>query len=151
MNIKIDYEDGIASINKSIQGLPETLQEKEKVVLKKIGNSIKKNVIKYMRVSDIEQRAKNVQPSNYDGSKPYVNMKNDVKRSVRKDKSGNYYVSVRGGKMTGFKWGPVSDGHIARDGTTFVQGDHFMQRAVSASAGDVDRMIDAMIKEIVDD
>ena len=100
MNIKIDYEDGIASINKSIQGLPETLQEKE---------------------------------------------------TVRKDKSGNYYVSVRGGKMTGFKWGPVSDGHIARDGTTFVQGDHFMQRAVSASAGDVDRMIDAMIKEIVDD
>ena len=146
MDIKIDYEDGIASINKSIQGLPETLQEKEKVVLKKIGNSIKKNVIRYIRVSDIEQRAKNVQPSNYDGSKPYVHMRNDVKSSVR-----NYYVSVRGGKMTGFKWGPVSDGHIARDGTTFVQGDHFMQRAVSASAGDVDRMIDAMIKEIVDD
>ena len=62
MDIKIDYEDGIASIDKSIQRLPEALQEKEKVVLRKIGNSIKKNVIKSMRVSDIEQRAKNVQP-----------------------------------------------------------------------------------------
>ena len=51
--------------------------------------------------------------------------------------------------MTGYKWGPVSDGHIARDGVTFVQGTNFMGRAVTASEGDTNKIIDEMLKKVV--
>ena len=146
----MDYAEGIASIDEMLADLPEKLQGQEKIVLRKAGNAIKKNVLRYMRNSDIEQRAKEVSPSNYDGSRPYVHMKDDVKSSVRKDKMGNHYVSVRGGKMTGYKWGPVSDGHIARDGTTFVPGNNFMGRAVNAAEPEVERLIDEMLNKVAD-
>ena len=146
----MDYEEGVAEIDEMLKNLPVQIQDQEKVVLRKVGNAIKKNVLRYMRTSDVEQRAKEVFPSNYDGSRPYVHMKDDVKSSVRKDKLGNYYVSVRGGKMTGYKWGPVSDGHIARDGTTFVPGNNFMGRAVNASEPEVDKLINDMLKKVAD-
>ena len=146
----MDYEEGVAEIDEMLKNLPVQIQDQEKVVLRKVGNAIKKNVLRYMRTSDVEQRAKEVSPSNYDGSRPYVHMKDDVKSSVRKDKLGNYYVSVRGGKMTGYKWGPVSDGHIARDGTTFVPGNSFMGRAVNASEPEVDKLINDMLKKVAD-
>ena len=146
----MDYEEGVAEIEEMLKNLPVQIQDQEKVVLRKVGNAIKKNVLRYMRTSDVEQRAKEVSPSNYDGSRPYVHMKDDVKSSVRKDKLGNYYVSVRGGKMTGYKWGPVSDGHIARDGTTFVPGNNFMGRAVNASEPEVDKLINDMLKKVTD-
>ena len=146
----MDYEEGVAEIDEMLKNLPVQIQDQEKVVLRKVENAIKKNVLRYMRTSDVEQRAKEVSPSNYDGSRPYVHMKDDVKSSVRKDKLGNYYVSVRGGKMTGYKWGPVSDGHIARDGTTFVPGNNFMGRAVNASEPEVDKLINDMLKKVAD-
>lgn len=146
----MDYEEGVAEIDEMLKNLPVQIQDQEKVVLRKVGNAIKKNVLRYMRTSDVEQRAKEVSPSNYDGSRPYVHMKDDVKSSVRKDKLGNYYVSVRGGKMTGYKWGPVSDGHIARDGTTFVPGNNFMGRAVNTSEPEVDKLINDMLKKVAD-
>ena len=146
----MDYEEGVAEIDEMLKNLPVQIQDQEKVVLRKVGNAIKKNVLRYMRTSDVEQRAKEVSPSNYDGSRPYVHIKDDVKSSVRKDKLGNYYVSVRGGKMTGYKWGPVSDGHIARDGTTFVPGNNFMGRAVNASEPEVDKLINDMLKKVAD-
>lgn len=146
----MDYESGIASIDEILNDLPAALQDQEKTVLRKVGNVIKKNVKSVMVKSDVEQRAKKIMPSNYDGSKPYVHMKDDIKSSVRKDKNGNLYVSVRGGKMTGFKWHYVNDGHLARDGTTFVPGNGFMARAVQASEGDVDKLIDEMLRKVVD-
>lgn len=146
----MDYEEGVAEIDEMLKNLPVQIQDQEKVVLRKVGNAIKKNVLRYMRTSDVEQRAKEISPSNYDGSRPYVHIKDDVKSSVRKDKLGNYYVSVRGGKMTGYKWGPVSDGHIARDGTTFVPGNNFMGRAVNASEPEVDKLINDMLKKVAD-
>lgn len=151
MKVSIDYKEGILAIDEMLKCLPAKLQDQEKMVLKKVGTVIKKNVLRYMRESDVEERAKAVSPSNYDGSRPYVHMKDDVKSSVRKDKMGNQYVSVRGGKMTGFKWGMVNDGHISRDGSTFVPGNNFMGRAVSVSESEVDRLINDMLKKVADD
>ena len=151
MKINIDYKEGIASIDETLSRLTPELQEQEKTVLRKIGNIIKKNAKQYMIKSDIERRAKDIPPSNYDGSRPYIHMKDDIKMSVRKDKQGNHYVSVRGGKMTGYKWGPVSDGHIARDGTTFVPGNRFMAKTVQASEPEIDKLIDEMLKAVADD
>lgn len=150
MDVNIEFEDAISGIDDIINNLPPELLDQEKVVLRKIGNAVKKNVKRYMEKSDIEQRAKKVAPSNYDGSKPYKHMKDDIKSSVRKDKLGNYYVSIRGGKMTGYKWHMVSDGHLARDGSTLVTGDNFMKKAVQDSEADVDKLIDEMLRKVTD-
>lgn len=146
----MDFENAVTSIDEMIGGLPKELQSQEKIILKKVGQGIRKNVIRFLHNSDVESRAKQIMPSNYDGSRPYTHLKDDVQSNVRKDKMGNFYVSVHGGKMTGYKWGSVSDGHIARDGITFVQGTNFISRAVSASEGDVDKLIDDMLKKVVE-
>lgn len=146
----MDYTEGIAAIDEALNHLPDALKGEERTVLRKIGTSVKKNVVRLLHESDVETRAKEIRPGNYDGSRPYVHMKDDVKSTVKKDKQGEYYVSIKGGKMTGFKWGPVNNGHIARDGTTFVPGTHFMDRAVQASSGDVDKIVDELLRKMVE-
>lgn len=150
MNVTLNYEEGIAAIDEVLKRMPAALADQERTVLKKAGNIIKKNTVRVMVQSDMEQRAKEIPPSNYDGSRPYVHMKDDVKATVKKDKLGNLYTSVKGGKMTGYKWGPVSDGHIARDGATFVPGNHFMAKAVNMSESDIEKLIDGMIRKVTD-
>lgn len=138
------------SINNKILNMPKELRESEDKVLRKAGNVIKKNVERFLRDSNVEERAKEISPSNYDGSKPYVHMKDDVKTKLKKDKLGNRYVSVRGGKFTGYKWHMLDQGHIARDGVTFVPGNNFIGCALAASESDMDRIIDEMLKKVVE-
>ena len=107
-------------------------------------------MVQFLHNSDVELRAKQIMPSNYDGSRPYIHMKDDVKFAVKKDKRGNLYVSVKGGQHTGYKWAAVDTGHIARDGATFVPGLNFISRAMNASEGEVERMIDDLIRKVVD-
>lgn len=147
--IEIEYEDEIHAINESLLNMPKEILDQENVVLRKVGNVIKKNVIRCLPESDVETRAKEIPPSNIDGSRPYIHMKDDVKSKVKKDKNGNHYVSIHGGKLTGFKWHMLDQGHIARDGSTFVPGNNFIGRAMAASEGDVNKIIDDMLKKVV--
>lgn len=148
MRITLEYKEQISSIDQMLRDLPKELQAEERKVLSKIGPAIKKNVIHYLHRSDIEERLKS-EPRNYDGSRPYVHVKDDVKFIVRKNKEGNLYVSVKGGKYTGFKWLQLNDGHIARDGKTFVHGTKFMDRALQASEGDIESAIHDLMKKVV--
>lgn len=150
MEINMDYQEAILDINDMLTNMPKELEEQEKIVLRKIGNVIKGNVVKYLHHSDVETRAKQILPSNYDGSKPYVHMKDDVKYKVKKDKLGNYYVSVGGGKYTGYKWIFMDVGHISRDGSSFVQGTNFTTKALNSSEGEIEKNINEMIKKVVD-
>lgn len=145
----MDFEDGIRSINHILDRMPDVMEEQAKTVLEKSGTEIKKQVLRVMAESDIEQRAKDIAPSNHDGSKPYVHMKDEVRKTVKKTESGIPYVSVKGGKMTGYKWHMVSDGHIARDKRTFVPGNNFMGKALSAAEKQIDQLIDSMIEEVI--
>ena len=145
----MDYEQPLADINEAIMNIPRELIDSEDKVLRKIGNVVKKNAVRFLYNSDIEQRAKEISPSNYDGSRPYVHMKDDVRFKLRKDKYGNRYVSIGGGKYTGYKWHLLDQGHVARDGRTFVPGTNFIGRAVSASDADVDKVIDEMLKQVI--
>lgn len=129
--------------------LSPKLEGEEKVLLRKAGASIKKNVIKYLHYSGIESRLKG-EPRNYDGTRPYVHIKDDVLYVVKKNKLGNYYVSIKGGKYTGYKWLPLNDGHIARDGKTFVPGLRFMERALQASERDIETIIHDAMKKVVE-
>lgn len=150
VGIELEYEDEIYAINEAILNMPKELLDKEDSVLRKIGNVIKKNVINCLSESDVERRAKDISPSNFDGSRPYVHMKDDVKSKIKNDKNGNRYVSIHGGKMTGFKWHLLDQGHIARDGITFVAGNNFIGRAMAASEGDVNKIIDEMLQKVVE-
>lgn len=149
MEINVDYREAIFDINEILNNMPKELEEQEKVILKKIGNLVKGNVVKFLHHSDVDARAKQIMPSNYDGSKPYIHMKDDVKYKIKKDKLGNYYVSIGGGKKTGYKWVFIDNGHIARDGTTFIPGTNFTTRAINNSEGEIEKSIDEMIKGVV--
>ncbi len=148
MRTTLEYKDQISAIDQMLRDLPKELQAEERKVLSKIGPAIKKNVVRYLHNSDIEARLKS-EPRNYDGTRPYVHVKDDVKFNVRKNKEGNLYVSVKGGKYTGYKWLQLNDGHIARDGKTFVPGTKFMDRALQASEGDIESAIHDLMKKVV--
>ena len=150
MKVQVDYEDAMVSINEMINRMPKQLQENERIVLRKIGSIVRGKVVQFLHNSDVELRAKQIMPSNYDGSRPYIHMKDDVKFAVKKDKRGNLYVSVKGGQHTGYKWAAVDTGHIARDGATFVPGLNFISRAMNASEGEIERMIDDLVRKVVD-
>ena len=150
MKVRVDYEEAIVSIDEMISNIPKQLQENEKVVLRKIGALVRGKVVQFLHESGVEIRAKQISPSNYDGTRPYIHMKDDVKYAVKKDKQGNFYVSIKGGKYTGYKWAPVDAGHIARDGSTYVPGLNFVGRAVNASEGEVEKLIDNMIRKVTE-
>lgn len=148
MQPQFNYREELAEIENMISQLPRELEEQEKAVLKKAGEIIKKNVVRFVQKSDVESRAKLVAPKNHDGSRPYKHIKDDVVYSTRKDKNGNLYVSVRGGKLTGYKWNMVNDGHFARDKTTYVPGNNFIDKALIASQGEINQAISEMLEKV---
>ena len=118
MDVKFDYEQGIFEIDQMLAQMPKGLESQERPLLRKLGTIVKGKIKKYLHSSDIEARSKEIPPSNYDGSRPYEHARDDVTADVRKDKNGMLYASIRGGKMTGYKWNKINDGHFARDGHT---------------------------------
>jgi len=144
----MDYKEQIGAIDEMLRSIPKTMQSEEKKFLSKTGSAIKSNVVKFLHRSGIESRL-DIDPKNYDGSRPYVHIKDDVRFTVKKNKQGDLYVSVKGGKYTGYKWGFLNDGHIARDGHTFVPGTKFMERALQSSQGDINNAIYEIMKKVV--
>lgn len=147
MKVDIDYNESIAEIDQLINNLPKELEAEEKVVLKKVGAIVKKWVIYFLHRSDVEKRK--TEPSNYDGSRSYVHTKDEVLSSVRKSKNGGLYVSIRGGKKTGYKWNLISNGHIGRDGRTWVPGNHFIEKALAKAQAEIDNAINDMLRKVV--
>lgn len=145
----MDFRGQIESIDKMLRSLPKSMESEEKKFLSKTGSAIKSNVVRYLHKSGIESRL-DIDPKNYDGSRPYVHIKDDVRFTVKRNKQGNLYVSVKGGKYTGYKWGFLNDGHIARDGKTFVPGTKFMERALQVSQGDISTALHDIMKKVVE-
>ena len=145
----MDFKGQIESIDEMLRSLPKSMESEEKKFLSKTGSAIKSNVVRYLHRSGIESRL-DIDPKNYDGSRPYVHIKDDVRFTVKRNKQGNLYVSVKGGKYTGYKWGFLNDGHIARDGKTFVPGTKFMERALQVSQGDISTALHDIMKKVVE-
>lgn len=145
----MDFKEQIESIDEMIRSLPKSMESEERKFLSKTGSAIKSNVVRYLHRSGIESRL-DIDPKNYDGSRPYVHIKDDVRFTVKRNKQGDLYVSVKGGKYTGYKWGFLNDGHIARDGKTFVPGMKFMERALQVSQGDISTALHDILKKVVE-
>ena len=150
MDVKFDYEQGVFEIDQMLSKMPKEIESQERPLLRKLGTIVKGKIKKYLHNSDIEARAKEIPPSNYDGSRPYEHVRDDVTADVRKDKNGMLYASIRGGKMTGYKWNKINDGHFARDGYTWVPGNQFMDKAMKDAQGEVEKAIDDMVKKVTE-
>lgn len=143
MNITFDFEDALEGIKIDISDMAETLKTEQKTVMKKAAQIIKKNVVSNLPKSDLD-----TDNSNYDGTRPYVHMKDDVKTSVVDRNDGIIYATVKGGKYTGYKWHLVNDGHFDRRGK-FVPATHFIDKAVKQSESEIDSLVDDMIRKAV--
>ena len=138
MNITFDFEDTIFSIEQEFAKIPKSLMAERKVVMNKIARIVKKNVENNLPKSDLDSQA-----SNYDGSTPYIHMRNDVKTSVRDDNQGTIVAVIKGGKYTGYKW------HLVNNGTVKSRATHFADKAMKQSEAEFDELVDDMIRKAV--
>lgn len=136
---KLDY-GGWLDIGTEIERLHSIADEKEqKKVLREVGTCIKKYVKQYAP-------DKTNKPSN---GKEYKHIKDDVTFQVKKSKDNdNLYVSVKGGKTTGYKWVFLNNGFTDRGGH-FHNGTQFVDKAETASEQEVSKIIDDYIKEVL--
>lgn len=138
MNITFNYQDAIFEINKEIAQIPKTLKSTAKPTIQKIAKIVKRNVeVSLQKIGESEAK------SNYDGSTPYIHMKNDVKTSVKDDKEGTVYAIIRGGKYTAYKW------HLVNNGTVNTKATHFIDNALKQSETEANALVDEMINKAV--
>lgn len=142
MKVDFDASEQLLSIEQELRRLPEMVEQEEKKVMKRLQKIITEKLKANLPKSD-------GQNSNYDGSKPYVHMKDDIKATV-KSKDGVAYVLIRGGKLTGFKWHLVNDGTRDRNGRVKTSATHFIDKARKQSEPEIDELIDELIGGIAD-
>ena len=58
MKVKFEYSEELAAINEKLLDMPRQLEDSEDKVLRKIGNAVKKNVVRFLHDSDVETRAR---------------------------------------------------------------------------------------------
>lgn len=134
LNIGIEIKNYIASASNEIIS-------KEPEMLKKSAEIIKKNVVKNLpRSEPMELR------SNYDGSRPYIHMQDDVRVSMHKSKYGNNYAKISGGKFTGYKWHMLNDGTIDQRGKIHTKATHFVETSTRESEQEMDTAVEKVIE-----
>lgn len=150
MRVTVEYEDQMKDIENLIDNMPNLIEKEEKAMLRKIGNVIKKYVIRQLhrfRMSSKELESR----KNYDKTVPYVQMDDDVKVTVKKSRAGDIYVSIKGGKYTGYKWHFLNDGTRNKDGSIHTPATHFMDLALNQSKNEIEKIISDVLKKVADD
>jgi HK97 gp10 family phage protein len=138
MNITFDYEIALFSIEQEIARIPKELKGQTRTVIRKISKIVQNNVLKELnKLPDSEAL------TNYDGTGPYIHMKDDIKVSVKDDQEGSVFAIIRGGKYTGYKW------HLVNNGTVKSRATHFIDIAMNKSENEVNQIIDEMIRKAV--
>lgn len=143
MKVEFDASQQLFSIEQELRRLPELVEKEEKKVMRNIGKIITEKLKANLKKSA-------GQNTNYDGSKPYVHMEDDIKATV-KSKDGVAYVLIRGGKLTAYKWHMVNDGTRDRNGRVKTSATHFIDKALKQSEPEIDALIDELIGGIADE
>lgn len=112
-----------------LQGIVMETEEGTKKFLQDSNKFMKQALIRHMKRSDYE-------------GKGHVHMQDDIKTSVRKDRDGEMYASVRGGKKTGTLW------HLVNDGTWGHHGSHFIDKALADYDSERDAIADAALRKL---
>lgn len=148
MKINSSYTNECYDISSLIGRIPKEIEVKEKQTLKEMAIVVRKKVENNLGYSDVEEKAKKIKPKNYDGTRPYVHMKKDVKYSVNKSKSGELYAKIQGGKYTGYKWRFLNDGTV-KNGKRHTKATHFMDKSLEEASNEIDDIIDNLIKDVI--
>lgn len=128
--MSLEYKNALESINKEIRSLTDIVGEAhEDKILKSCGESVKRAVIQNM-------------PERSESS--HVHMRDDVKVKVRSSKDAGKYVSIGGGKETGYKWHFISDGYTDRAGK-WHSGNAFMDKALKQSESEIGDILNEAI------
>lgn len=136
MRVNLDNNNLTTDITEMLKDMQNITEKEHKSLLQSCGDIIKTNVIRNMK------RSKN-------NKSDYVHMADDVKVKVKKNKYGNMYMSVEGGKKTGYKWRFLNDGAIDQNGNVLNQADHFMEKSMEDSNNDVEQEINKFIEKVV--
>lgn len=144
MKATLEYQNAIAGLKQEVLTLTTLVDEDMEQAFFDIGAILKLQVENALPRSDKEV---DVRKST---RKKHIHLKDDVKYWVGKSKrTGNKYVSVFGGKDTGYKWGWVNDGFIHAKSKNHVPGIHFLEKALSRAEGMIESTIDDYLEDAV--
>ena len=123
MSYNITFEDDDDGLRVYLTDIVKDAEKTEREMLEETGDQLKEYIVanlnKHRRVLKNRHR---------------VAMADDVKKTIRTDKWGRKYVSIRGGKKTGTLWHIVNDGHL------HSMGIHFMDGALARLDGTMDEL-----------
>lgn len=137
MKVNLNNNNLSIDLEYTLKRMEKACVNDQKYLLKSIGNIIKKNVLKNMKFR-----------SGINASS-YIHMRDDVKISVKKNRHDMLFVSVSGGKKTGYKWIFLNDGAIDGRGNVLVEATHFMEKSISDANTEIEKEIDSMIERII--
>lgn len=131
MGLNVNYDESRDGLEIFLTGIQAESEKIEREMLRKSGDKVRELVIaelnKHRRPLAVRYKGR---PA----------MADDVKRTIRTDRWGYKYVSIRGGKMTGTLW------HIVNDGTLHSGPTHFLDRAMKQIDDGIDKIWDEVMK-----
>lgn len=140
MQVELNSDEALKDIMDEIKRIPELTEKQEKKVMEQIRDVL----VKKVRENLPKSAGKG---TNYDGSRPYVHMRDDVKASI-KSKGGLSSITVCGGKLTAFKWHLVNDGVRDSKGRVRINPTHFVDKAVIQAEPEIEKLIDDLVAEV---
>lgn len=141
MKVNMVYDDAFKYIMEDIARIPELMEKEEKKVMKRIRDVLVEKV-----KANLPRGAGG---TNYDGSKPYVHMRDDIKASI-KSKGGLASLVISGGKKTAYKWHLVNDGTRDSKGRVKTAATHFVDKAMIQAEPEIEKIVDELIAEVAD-
>lgn len=145
MSIKasVEYTEAVNGLRADVRNLKVLVDEEMEQAFFDIGAILK------LQVENALPRSEKTEDVRKGTRKTHVHLKDDVKYWVGIAKSsGQRYVSVFGGKFTGYKWGWINDGHLDEDRNQ-IQGIHFLEKALGRAEGMIDETIDEYLQDAV--
>lgn len=140
MNVELEYASALQGMVADVLRCEKIMESEQERVLGEIGKVLKKNTAAALPESD-------------EAGSGYKHMKEDIKVTIngKRKKTGVTGVTVHGGKLTAYKWHMLDDGTRNPNGTVHTKAIHFTKKAVDASAGDIDKIVDNLIGRVVND
>jgi len=131
MGFNINMDEDREGLEVFLTGIQAESEKIEKQMLRQSGDKVRELVVaelnKHRRPLAVRYKGR---PA----------MADDVKRTIRANKWGEKYVSIKGGKATGTLW------HIVNDGTLHSRPTHFLDRAIKQIDDEMDKIWDEVIK-----
>lgn len=149
MRASLEYQNAIQGLKQEVLTLRVLIDDEMEQAFFDVGAILK------LQVENALPRSEKEVDVRKSTRKKHIHLKDDVKYWVGKSKkTGNRYVSVYGGKDTGYKWGWVNDGHVfkkSRKQTTgnWISGIHFLEKAMARAQGMIESTIDEYLEEAV--